>query len=153
MLVSSLIAARSCFIESRSRNVTVSRSTGSFSPSVSKSTVIPTADGPTFIIENSHVRPQKADNLFCFRDQLRVVLEQREYTAFNRSHPRMKPQYDSRLHFPFFIWRLIFRIRFTDEGQHCAIDPCARFHNMWNKPLLRFFIEIFKRFPAGFLVL
>jgi len=37
----SLIATRSCFIESRSRNVTVSRSAASFSPSVSKSTVTP----------------------------------------------------------------------------------------------------------------
>src|SRR2546427_3475226 len=37
----SLIATRSCFMESRSRNVTVSPSAASFSPSVSKSTVTP----------------------------------------------------------------------------------------------------------------
>ena len=37
----SLIATRSCFIESRSRKVTVSRRLASFSPSVSKSTVTP----------------------------------------------------------------------------------------------------------------
>src|SRR5438105_786710 len=41
MLGKSLIAMRSCFIESRSRNVTVSRSAASFSPSDSKSTVTP----------------------------------------------------------------------------------------------------------------
>src|SRR6266446_3281529 len=38
---SSPIFTRSCFIESRSRSVTVSRNAGSFSPSVSKSTVMP----------------------------------------------------------------------------------------------------------------
>src|SRR4029453_7145337 len=37
----SLMATRSCFMESRSRSVTVSRSAASFSPSVSKSTVTP----------------------------------------------------------------------------------------------------------------
>src|SRR4029077_17321327 len=37
----SCTATRSCFIESRSRNVTVSRSEASFSPSVSKSMVTP----------------------------------------------------------------------------------------------------------------
>ena len=36
-----LMATRSCFMESRSRTVTVSRSAASFSPSVSKSTVTP----------------------------------------------------------------------------------------------------------------
>src|SRR4030081_626895 len=41
MFAKSLIATRSCFIESRSRKVTVSRSAGSFSPSVSQSTVTP----------------------------------------------------------------------------------------------------------------
>src|SRR5436309_6905649 len=41
MLAKSLTATRSCFIESRSRSVTVSRSAASFSPSVSKSTVTP----------------------------------------------------------------------------------------------------------------
>src|SRR5205085_4336532 len=41
MLGKSLIATRSCFIESRSRSVTVSRSEESFSPNVSKSTVMP----------------------------------------------------------------------------------------------------------------
>src|SRR5438876_12113125 len=41
MSAKSLIATRSCFIESRSRNVTVSQSAESFSPSVSKSTVMP----------------------------------------------------------------------------------------------------------------
>src|SRR5205807_7179494 len=53
-------------------------------------TPIPTADGPALIIENSHMRSQKSDNLFCFRDQLRVVLEQRKYPALYWSHPRMK---------------------------------------------------------------
>jgi len=41
MLARSLIAMRSCFIESRSRNVTVSRRAASFSPNVSKSIVTP----------------------------------------------------------------------------------------------------------------
>src|SRR6266404_8920598 len=39
--IKSEILMRSCFIESRSRNVTVSRNAASFSPSVSKSTVTP----------------------------------------------------------------------------------------------------------------
>src|ERR1051326_7288595 len=118
----SLIATRSCFIESRSRKVTVSRSAGSFSPTVSKSMVIPNgvpisscrryrridgdperranfiltsvpaANGAALVVKHSHIRPQQSDNFFCLCDQLLMLLKQRKDAAFNWSHARMEPQ-------------------------------------------------------------
>ena len=93
------------------------------------------------------------DDLLRLCHQLFVVLQKRKYGAFDRRNPRMKTQHDSRFHFTLFIRRLVFGIGFADQRQHRAIDPGARLDHMRNEFLFCFFIEIFQRLSARFLVL
>src|SRR5262249_45309336 len=93
----SSIATRSCFIESRSRSVTVSRSAGSFSPSVSKSMVterrtdfvlpaVSPTDRAALVVKHSHVWTQKRDDLLRLRHERLLVFEKRKNRALDWRH-------------------------------------------------------------------
>src|SRR6266480_5737960 len=111
------------------------------------------ADRTTLVVEDKHVRSQQIDDLFRFYHQSLVVFEQRKYSAFDRRHPWVETQDNACFLFSFFIGRLIFGIRFTNERQHGAVHARTRFDYVRNKSLLRLFIEILERFAAGLLVL
>ncbi len=111
------------------------------------------SDGAAFIVEDIHVRPQKIDNLFCFRHQLFLVFQKRKHRTFDRRHTRMKTQDGARLHFSFFVRRFIFRVRFANQGKESAIHTGAWLDYVRNKFLLCLFIKILQRFPARLLVL
>ena len=65
----------------------------------------------------------------------------------------MKTQHDPRFHFAFFVGRLVLRIRFANQRQHCAIDPGARLNHVRNKFLFGVLVEILERFSARLLML
>src|SRR5262249_20088055 len=118
--------------------------------------VLPTitpADRTTLVVEYKHVRPQQVDDLLRLHHQSLIVFEQRKYSAFDWRHPWVETQDNACFHFAFFIGRLIFCIRFTNEREHCAVYASTRFDYVRNKSMLRLFIEILKRFAAGLLML
>ena len=152
-----IVDARSCFIESRSRNVTVSRKSASFSPSVSKSPSCQTACRSHPVADNAvRSRRFRRKTHSCaaaaapaisraFATSCSLFFSSGKHRALDRRHARMKSQHDARFHFPLFIRRVVFVIGVADQREHRPIDARARLDHVRDKTLFRFLIEIIER--------
>src|ERR1043166_8704738 len=116
-------------------------------------TTVTPADCAGLIIKNEHAGPEEIDDYFRLRHQRFFVFQKWKNGAFHWRHSRMESEDRPRLHFSLFIGRLVLGVGLANQRKHSAIHPGARLDHVRNKLLFRFFVEIFERLTAGFLVL
>src|SRR5437762_13059448 len=105
------------------------------------------------VVKHSHVRAQKRDDLFRFRDERLLIFEQRQNCTLDWRDPWMESQHYPRFHFALVVRRLIFCVCVADQSEDGAIHARAWFDNMRDESLLRLVVEILERLTTAFLML
>ena len=88
-----------------------------------------------------------------FVNEFRLIFQEGKDARFDRSHAGVEVEDDTGFFRAFVIGDFLFVVGLAKEGQGCPIDTRARLDYVGEKLFSGFFIKIFERLPAGFLML
>ena len=105
-------------------------------------------DGAGLVVENIHEPTECDHDLTGFVHELGFVFEEREDTAFDRSHAGVEAHHGAGLGFSLFVGDSFLVEGLANEGQCGAIGASARLNDVWNEAFLRDFIIVIEWLAA-----